>query len=187
MFKEEINTYVDEDKFIHLPTKEQEEILSNPNILTTFIYLLDNPSTSGEIARKTGFSQLATSVYLDSLEKVKLIIKQGPIQGNSKSRISIYKILDPYLDLSGLTDKLNPIITMDLLYNKIKSDITTLNDLGFFNTKSTIKYSQVKVNEGTYIKVKEMMNNIENFIKENEVNADEGITLLQIVYQQYKG
>jgi DNA-binding transcriptional ArsR family regulator len=168
---------------IHLPTKEQEEILSNPQILTTFIYLIDNPSTINEISRKTKLSSLATSVYLDSLERVKLITKEESPQGNSKSIVFLYKVVDPYLDLSGLTNKLNPITTLDLLYNKIRSDITRLNETGFFQTNSIIKYSQVRVKKGTYPKVKALMHELENLIKENEVDNGEAVTLLQVAYQ----
>ncbi|MDA2092100.1 hypothetical protein [Bacillus cereus] len=168
----------------HSPTKEQEEILSNPQILTTFIYLLDNPATISEISRKTGFSMLATSVYLDNLEKVNLITKYESIHGTGRSITFIYRILDPFLDLSGLTDKMNPIMTLDLLYNKVKSDLTRLNDTGQFVTNSIIKYSQVRVNQGTYLKVKDLMKKLEEIIKENEGETGEAVTLLQIAYQQ---
>lgn len=183
MKKESLAQKTNSKKKIQEPTKEQEEVLSNPKILTTYIYLLDNPANQQEISTRTKFSLLATSVYLESLKTVGLISKKNVLKG--KSKYDLYEAINPSLNLSGLTDKVSPITTLNLLYNKIKSDLTDLYENNHFSDKSNIKYSQVKVRKGTYYRIKALMEEIEELINNNEINGEEeAITLLQIVYQQ---
>jgi DNA-binding transcriptional ArsR family regulator len=168
----------------HIPTNEQEKVLSNPKVLDTFIHLIDQPATIEELSRRTKYNQLQLSVLLDQLEEVNLVASKV-IRTNGKSLQIVYQVIDPQLDLSNLTNILSPTTTLDLLYNKIKSDLTKNNTQDDFLDDTRIKYSQVKVKAKSFEKLLIMMDEIESFLKENETNeSEEGITVLQIAYRK---
>lgn len=172
-----------EKRKIHLPTKEQEKVLSNHKILDTFIHLLDQPSTIEELSRRTNYNQLELSVFIDKMEEVNLVVQNKVIRTNGKSLQFVFEVVDPQLDLSNLTNIISPLITLDMLYNKIKNDLTKNKPKNEILEDARIKYSQVKVKFNSFAKLISMMDEMENFLKDNETDEhEEGVTILQVAY-----
>ncbi|MGB8955964.1 MAG: hypothetical protein WCC10_11360, partial [Tumebacillaceae bacterium] len=78
---------------------QQQDVLTNPNVLTTFLYLLDGASSTEEISRRTGFKPLETSVYLDRMKEVGLVGHSRLAHVGGKSKQVIYEVLEPDIDL----------------------------------------------------------------------------------------
>lgn len=172
----------------HKLTKEQENVLSNPNVLTTFLFLLDGRSTMDEIVRRTGFLPLECSAYLERMVEASLIRKLDQVSINNKNIQVMYEVVDQEIDLSSIVPILSTAVTLDLIYSKVKSDIANLESKETLMSNSEIKYAQVKVRSGSFERLKEMMQEMNDFIKTQEISdgddGDDGVTVLLIGYKQ---
>ena len=163
---------------------QQQHVLANPNVLTTFLYLLDGASSTEEIARRTGFKPLETSVYLDRMKEVGLVGHSRLAHVGGKSKQVIYEVLEPDIDLSQVVPSMSARVALDLVYNKVKGDIMELEAAQKLLTHSGIKYAQIRVRLEAFEQFIHMMNSIENFIHEQEVgDGEESITFLMIGYK----
>lgn len=164
----------------------QEEVLQNPNALKTFLYLLDGEISPEELSRKTGLKPLEISFHIDRMEDSLLIKKHELIAANGKSVHFVYRAVDRDVDLSGVVPLLSASTTLDLIYNKVKSDITDLDVQNVLEEFATIKYAQVKVRSDKFVELRRKMEDIEKFIHANEIGDDkEGIYInsLMVGYQ----
>jgi len=169
-------------------TPAQQEVLSNPNVLATFLYLLDGASSNDEIARRTGFRPLETSVYLDRMREVGLVRHARLATVGGKSVQAIYEVAEPDVDLSEVVPAMSPGVALDLVYNKVREDVTQLNLEGKLLHNSGIKYAQIRVPREAFEEFLRRMNAIEDFIRENEVtDGDANLTFLLIGYRTDAG
>jgi Fic family protein len=154
----------------------QEELLKNPNLLRTFLNLLDGEISLKEISRKTGFRPIEISFYLGQLEKVNLIKKISQVVIGSKSIEFVYEVVDRNLDLSSVVPALSTVAALDLIYGKVKYEIGEIDSRKKTDINVTIKYAQVKVKPRAFKELREKMEEIENFIREQELDDNmEGI------------
>ncbi|MBM6619126.1 winged helix-turn-helix domain-containing protein [Bacillus suaedaesalsae] len=152
---------------------DQEGILQNPNVLKTFLYLLDGEISPEELSRKTGLKPLEISFHLDRLEDTNLIKKHEMVSVNGRSIHFVYRAVDRDVDLSSVVPLLSPSTTLDLIYNKVKSDISDLDTQKLLESSATIKYAQVKVKDELFNELRRKMEEIEKFIRANEIGDDE--------------
>ena len=165
-------------------SEEQQNVLAHPNVLTTFLYLLDGASSTDEIARRTGFKPLETSVYLDRMKEAGLIGHSRLAHVGGKSKQVIYEVLEPDVDLSQVVPSMSARVALDLVYNKVKADIVELEAAKKLLTHSGIKYAQIRVRPEAFEQFVKLMNSVESFIREQEVpDGEESITFLMIGYK----
>lgn len=165
-------------------TPEQQLILSNPNVLTTFLRLLDGESSIEQIVKRTGYKPLEVSFYLDQMKEVGLI-EQSSIQGIvGKSMQVTYEVMQPDLDLSEVVTHLRPSETLSLLVNKVQDDFKQIEQQDLVQENSLVKYAQVRIRPQAFEELRKLMDTLNEFIQQNEVkDSSEVLTFLMVSYK----
>lgn len=164
-------------------SEEQQQVLSNPNALTTFLYLLDGASSNEDLARRTGMKPLETSVYLERMKEVGLV---GLLRHVSigKNKQTLYQVLEPDVDFSAIVPSLSASGALDLVYSKVQEDVQRLESNGVLRDHSEIRYGQIRVRKGAFLELQKMLASIEQFIQEQEVaDGEESLNFLLIGYK----
>lgn len=164
-------------------SEEQQQVLSNPNALTTFLYLLDGASSNEDLARRTGMKPLETSVYLERMKEVGLV---GLLRHVSigKNKQTLYQVLEPDVDFSAIVPSLSASGALDLVYSKVQEDVQRLESNGVLRDSSEIRYGQIRVRKGAFLELQKMLASIEQFIQEQEVaDGEESLNFLLIGYK----
>lgn len=165
-------------------SEAQQKVLANPNVLTTFLHLLDGASSNEDLARRTGFKPLETSVYLDRMMEVGLVGHSRLVPVGGKSIQVIYEVLEPNVDFTSIVPSLSASTALELCYNKIRTDIAQMEAAKQLNEKAGIKYAQIRVRKGAYEKFLDLMRQMEEFIQEQDVpDGEESLTFLVIGYK----
>ena len=168
----------------HTLSPEQQAVLSNPIALSTFLHLLDGEASIDYIVRKTGHRPLETSFYLERMKEVGLVGQTNSRGVVGRSLHVTYEVTQPDVDLSAVVDYLKPSGTLDLLWNKVLTDVGKLEQEQDFGEHSLIKYAQVRVKPGAFEEFRRLMESLDRLVEEQEVHdGEEALTLLLIGYK----
>lgn len=165
-------------------TAEQKEVLSHQKTLTAFIYLLDSALTLEQLSKRTGYKPIETSVYLERMKEVQLVKESKILQISGRSLQFVYEVVNPQIDLSEVVPTLSSLGTLDVLYNKMKSDLHELNSKEKLSSNSFVKYMVVKAYPKVFDQLKSKLMEVEELLQQAE-NADgeESVQLLWITYK----
>ncbi|HEU4964369.1 MAG TPA: hypothetical protein VFV52_11045 [Bacilli bacterium] len=173
-----------EQQGVRTLNESQQKVLANPSVLTTFLYLLDGASSNEELARRTGFKPLETSVYLDRMIEAGLVGHSRLVPVGGKATQKIYEVLEPNVDFTSIVPSLSASTALELCYNKIRTDIAALEAAKQLNEKAGIKYAQIRIRPDAYGKFQELMRTVEEFIKDNDAtDGEESMTFLVVGYK----
>jgi hypothetical protein len=165
-------------------TPEQQVVLSNPNVLTTFLRLLEGESSIEQIVKRTGYKPLEVSFYLDQMKEVGLIEQSNTKALVGKSMQVTYEVMQPDLDLSGVVRHLRPSETLMLLLNKVQDDFGYLEQQELLQDQTLVKFAQVRIRTQAFDEFRKLMDTLDEFVQQNEVkDSSESMTFLMVTYK----
>lgn len=165
-------------------TAEQKEVLSHHKTLTAFIYLLDSALTLEQLSKRTGYKPIEISVYLERMKDVHLVKESKILQISGRSLQFVYEVVNPQIDLSEVVPILSSLGTLDVLYNKMKTDLHELHSKNQLSSNSFVKYLVVKAQPKLFDQLKSKLMEVEELLQQAEnSNGEECVQLLWISYK----
>lgn len=165
-------------------TCQQKEVLSHQKTLTAFIYLLDSSLTLEQLSKRTGFKPIEISVYLERMKDVHLVKESKILQLSGRSLQFVYEVVNPQIDLSEVVPALSSLGTLEVLYNKMKSDLNELSTKQKLSTNSFVKYIVVNTHSDLFDQLKSKLMEVEELLQKAESSdGEESVQLLWITYK----